>query len=333
MTHRAPDADQLPLVPASWYWFGPIRLLRGRPVSRDLFGRRLTAYRTASGRLVVLDGRCAHLGADLGEGCIVGEDLQCAFHHWCYGPDGGCTRVSASANIPSFARLRSYPVMERHGQLFFFNGPEPLFPLPFFADADPRDFVVSRPLHFHAECPWYMVNGNSFDVQHFRAGHGRELLGAPIIDQPHPYARRIRVTFKVVGSSLFDHLLRRFVGDRVEVSMTNWGGSIVVVTGDFGRTCSTLITWIEPLTELTCIQNVLVYARRSRLGALVHGPRLFLRRLFTHGFMAEEFDTLAGIRYVPASFLPCDRQMVEFFQWIAQLPRNLPGSLCKEPGS
>jgi nitrite reductase/ring-hydroxylating ferredoxin subunit len=342
---QAPEAARLPLFPASWYWFGPTRPLRRGPISRDLLGRRLVAYRAASGRVAVLDGRCAHLGADLGEGSVAGETLQCAFHNWCYGADGRCTVAPAAPSPPPFARLRSYPAVERHGHLFFFNGTEPLFPLPFFEGADPAGYAVARPLHFHAECPWYMVNGNSFDVQHFRAGHGRELIGEPVVDCPHPFARRIRVTFKVAGDSVFDRLLRRFAGDRVEVAMTNWGGAIVVVTGDFRRTRSTLITFIEPLTEQTCVQNVLVHAPRSRLGAAVNVPRQLLRRLFTRGFMAEEFDTLAGIRYVPASFLPCDRPMVEFFQWVARLPqapvqqpveaavRSEPVSACKEPVS
>ena len=136
----------------------------------------------------------------------------------------------------------------------------------------------------------------------------------------HPFARRIRVTFQVAGDSICDRLLRRFVGDRVEVSMTNWGGTIVVVTGDFRRTASTLMTCIEPLAEQTCLQHVLVYSEHSRLGAPVDNARLFIRRLFTHGFMAQEFTTLAGIRYAPDRFLDCDRLMVDFFQWVARLP-------------
>ena len=200
---------------------------------------------------------------------MVGDDLQCAFHNWRYAPNGRCTLVPAAADPPLFARQRSYPTVERNGHVFFFNGSEPLFPLPFFDGADPDKYVSAKPLQFDANCPWYLVNGNSFDVQHFRAGHDRELLGEPVVDCPHPYARRIRVMFQVAGDSVFDRLLRRFVGERVEVSMTNWGGTIVVVTGDFRHTRSTLITYIEPLTEQTCRQNVLVYSRQSRFGPLI----------------------------------------------------------------
>ncbi len=238
---------------------------------------------------------------------------------------------------PAFARLRSYPTVERHGHVFFFNGSRPLFPLPFFGGADPGAYAAGRVLSFHADCPWYLVNANSFDIQHFRAGHDRALLGEPTVDCPHPFARRICVTFQVAGTSIFDRLLRPFAGERVQVSMTNWGGTIVVVTGDFGRARSTFITYIEPDDEQSCVQNVLVYARRSRLGPMAEGATLFLRRVFTRGFMAGEFETLAGIRYRPERLLECDVLMVEFFEWVAGLPQtqsvdsSLPGSHASEP--
>jgi nitrite reductase/ring-hydroxylating ferredoxin subunit len=331
-----PSADDLPEYPASWYLFGSARRLGLGPFSREVFGRLLVAFRTASGRLIALDGRCSHQGADLGEGCVVGEELQCAFHHWRYGSDGRCTHIPAASHILQLARQHSYPIVERHGWLFVFNRSEAAFPLPFFADADARDCVAARPLEFDAECPWYMVSGNSFDVQHFRAGHHRDLIETPVVDCPHPHARRMRLTLAVCGQSLSDRLLRRFVGPQVEVSMTNWGGVVVVVQGKFRRTTSRLITFIEPLGPERCTLKVLVYARcaRSRLRALLNPLSLSLRRLLTHRFMADEFPTLAGIRYNPAGMIDCDRPMLDFFRWVAGL--EVPSSaqpILDETGS
>ena len=65
-----------------------------------------------------------------------------------------------------------------------------------------------------------------------------------------------------------------------------------------------------------------VYARRGRLGFLSNPLRLALRRQFTRGFMASEFETLAGIRYNPAGLLECDAPMIEFYRWLAQLPQT-----------
>src|SRR5215467_11935784 len=142
---QAPPADHFPAHPVSWYWLGPSRALRRGPVSRTLLGRRLVAFRTASGRLAVLDAGCAHLGADLGRGCVVGEAIRCPFHHWEYGPDGRCTHIPITNNIPNSARQTSYPVVERHGFLFVFNRPEPLFELPFFAGVNVNDLTPARP--------------------------------------------------------------------------------------------------------------------------------------------------------------------------------------------
>jgi nitrite reductase/ring-hydroxylating ferredoxin subunit len=322
-----PAAERLPLFPASWYLFGAARELRRGPCSRDLLGRRLVAYRTSTGRAVVLDGRCAHLGADLGAGCVVGDRLRCSFHNWEYEPDGRCAFVPALAYPPAFARQASFPVVERHGYVFFFNGPEPSFPLPFFPGEEISQHVAARPLRFEADAPWYLVNGNSFDAQHFLASHHRQLLDEPVVDCPHPFARRIRMTFGVVGHSLFDHLLRRYVGDRVAVSITSWGGTVLVVTGDFRRARSQMLAFIEPLDARHSAQNVLVYARRllpGWLGRLLEPLRLAVRRRFTHAFMHGEFEELAGICYRPETVVPGDRVMIDFFRWVAGLPQAAP---------
>jgi nitrite reductase/ring-hydroxylating ferredoxin subunit len=322
MDLRAPAPDQFPTFPASWYLFGPVRELRRGPVSKTLLGRRLVAFRTSSGKLVVLDGRCTHMGADLGNGCVVGEEIQCPYHSWRFTPDGRCSATPYTEPPPRSHLLRSYPVVERGGLLFFFNGERPLFPLPFFPDADPAQFVAARPLRYDADGPWYMVMANSFDVQHFHGVHARELVGEPVIDCPHEWARRIRVTFRVAGNSVADRLLRWFVGEYVQVSMTNWGGPVIVVTADFRRTRSWLTIFTDPVDRDRCYLNILPHVKRGSLGPLFRALSLLVRRQFTHHFIADEIRTLAGIRYLPEGLAPADRPMIEFFRWLVQLPQH-----------
>src|SRR5262245_17013608 len=83
----APPAESFPTYPPSWYLFGEAHGLRRRPLSKDLLGRRLTAFRTTSGQLAVLDARCSHMRADLGNGRVVGDTIQCPYHNWRYGAD------------------------------------------------------------------------------------------------------------------------------------------------------------------------------------------------------------------------------------------------------
>jgi nitrite reductase/ring-hydroxylating ferredoxin subunit len=289
-----------------------------------MLGRRLVAFRTESGRLAVLHASCSHLGADLGRGSVVGETIRCPFHHWQYGTDGRCTRIPAQVTIPSFARQMTYPVVERHGYVFLFNAPEPLFPLPFFFDARPEDFVAVRPFRFVADCPWYMLAANGFDAEHFEAVHDRRLIGPPVVDCPAPFARRMRYHCLVTGQSIIDRLLRPLAGRRVDVTITSWGGPFILVTGFFERARSYILIATQPVGADKTLVQVLVFARRSRFifTRLLQPLGLVVRRWLTRGFMEDDISRLPGIRYNPHSLIASDQLLLEYFHWAAALPRG-----------
>ncbi|HEV2853890.1 MAG TPA: Rieske 2Fe-2S domain-containing protein [Thermoanaerobaculia bacterium] len=319
----APAADAFPAYPASWYLFCESRRLRQGPFSQEVLGRRLVAFRTASGKAAVMDARCAHLGADLGCGTVVGETLRCPFHHWRYEADGVCAAVPGLEQPPSFARLRTYPVEERHGHVFFFNGLEPLFPLPFFLGEDPRGYVAGEVFRYVADCTWYMNSAHAFDRQHFAAVHDRELLAPPAIDCPAPYARRNSYSAKVVGHSIFDRFLRVGAGRTVKITLTIWGGTFAVITADFERLRSGFLMAMEPLESGQTLCHGIVCARRAPGPLALFDPlRLKVRRLFTHGYLKEEARLLRSTRYNPGSLGPNDQEMIDFFNWVALLPQS-----------
>ena len=145
-----------------------------RPVSKRILGRRLVAFRAASGKASVMDAHCSHMGADLGCGTVTGESIQCPFHQlepwnrrrlstYCSG-----TRAS----LPAFARQTAYPVEIRHGYVFFFNGERALFPLPFFFGAEPEKFSAGKVFSYVSDCNWFTNAAHGFDTQHFDAVHG-----------------------------------------------------------------------------------------------------------------------------------------------------------------
>jgi nitrite reductase/ring-hydroxylating ferredoxin subunit len=325
---RPPAADEFPAYPASWYLFCESRQLRDKPFSQHILGRQLVAYRKASGQVTVMDAHCAHLGADLGCGTVVGETIQCPFHHWRYGADGICTSIPHVGQIPPFARLRTYPVAERHGSIFFFNGCEPLFPLPFMLNADPADFVAAKVFRYVADCNWYMNSAHAFDTQHFAAVHDRRLLAPPAVDCPAPYARRNSYHAEIIGQSIFDRILRVVAGHTVNITLTIWGGNMAVITADFGRVRSGFLMAMQPLENGQTLCQGIVYARRTRKLLRGFAPLdLGVRRLFTFGYLADEARRLRGTRYNPASLGPNDQDMVEFFQWAASLPQTAPTSI------
>jgi phenylpropionate dioxygenase-like ring-hydroxylating dioxygenase large terminal subunit len=328
---KAPEAESFPQYPPSWYLLCRSRDLARGPLSKRILGRDLVAFRTAGGRFAVLDAHCAHLGADLGRGRVVGESIECPFHNWRYGPDGRCVSVPCTERLPGFARQRAYPVQERHGFVFFFNGREPLFPLPFFFGFDPGSFSAGRPFRYLADCTWYMNAAHAFDTQHFAAVHDRELLAPPEVDCPAPFARRNRYRAKVLGRTTLDRVLQLGAGDRVEISITTWGGTFVLVTGDFTRAQSRFIIATTPQEGGTTLCEGIVFAPRSRsaVGRTVLDPfSLWVRRLFTFGYLADETRRLRGTQYRPHSLGPADRDMIEFFQWVVALPQDAESPLA-----
>jgi phenylpropionate dioxygenase-like ring-hydroxylating dioxygenase large terminal subunit len=333
---HAPPASRFPAYPASWYLFGRADEVLKRPVSKRMLGRDLVAFRTASGRVAVLDARCSHLGANLGYGRVTGELLECPFHNWKYGTDGRCSHIPGSAHIPDFARQASYPAVERHGCLFVFNGAEALFPLPFFFDGDAAEYSAGKVFRFTGDCPWYVTTAHGFDLQHFEAVHDRRLLAPPEIDCPAPFARRNSYRAEVLGRTTVDRWLKTIAGSTVQASITTWGGTFVVIAADFDRAHSRFLIATQPLENGHTLCEGIVFVRRHRNPAvrlLTEHVILAVRRFFTHGYLEDETNRLRQTRYNPSALIEADRAMAEYFQWLAALPQTAPTVAVEEERS
>lgn len=325
----APAADRFPRYPASWYLLAASREISAKPCTRALLGRRLVAYRTSAGTIALMNADCSHLGADLGKGCVVNDRLQCPFHHWQYAPDGRCLHIPAQAEIPASAQQTAYPVVERHGLVFFFNGHEPLFPLPFFHGCDPADFSPAAPFGTYLECPWYLVGANAFDLQHFRAAHDRRLAETPTVDCPAPFARRATGTFLVCGDSWQDSITRLFAGNRVTMSITDWCGNLMFATASFRRTTSYGMVITEP-TERGVHVRVIVFVSKSNswIGRVIKDPfQRWIRRYMIRRFLASDAGRLNGACYNPHGLIAADRDLADYFRWLSVVSHGKPAPM------
>ncbi len=324
--NRAPSVDLFAQYPASWYHFGATRELARGPVSKPMLGRQLVAFRGESGTLAVMDARCSHMGADLGCGRVDGEAIVCPYHNWRYSSDGICTRAPGVEHPPRFARQQTFPAVERHGYVFFFNGPEPLFPLPFFLGENADDYAAGHVFRYVADCSWFVNSAHAFDRQHFDAVHDRRLLGPPEIDGPAPFARRNRYRAEVLGRTPLDRVLRIGAGKIVEISLTVWGGTFVCITGDFGRTRSRFFMITRPLENGHTLCEGIVFAPSP-----ANPLALWMRRFFTHGYLADEAQRIRGTRYDAARFVEADADMIDYFHWLVALPQETATTPQPEP--
>lgn len=126
-------------------------------VGRDLLGRVLlneyvVLYRQEDGTPVALENRCPHRNLPLSEGRLVGDEIECGYHGLTFNCDGQCTHIPGSDEVPGWAKVRRYPVAEKHGWVFFWPG-DP-------AQAD-EDLLPDYPIRNQDE-DWVRVQGQTY---------------------------------------------------------------------------------------------------------------------------------------------------------------------------
>ena len=60
---------------------------------RDGLTRTILVWRTRRGRPVAMDARCPHRLLPMTGGRVVGDAIECPFHHRRFGPSGRCVNV------------------------------------------------------------------------------------------------------------------------------------------------------------------------------------------------------------------------------------------------
>jgi phenylpropionate dioxygenase-like ring-hydroxylating dioxygenase large terminal subunit len=114
-----------PYVRNAWYvaaWSDGIA--DGQLVARTIMDEPIVLYRKANGEVAAIEDRCAHRFAPLHMGKIVGGDrIQCPYHGLEFDSTGACVRnPHGTKNIPPRARVKSYPVVEKHKAVWIWMG-------------------------------------------------------------------------------------------------------------------------------------------------------------------------------------------------------------------
>ncbi|MFI0355351.1 Rieske 2Fe-2S domain-containing protein [Actinomadura sp. 9N407] len=96
----------------------------GKPHTINAFGQKLVVFQGEDGKINVLDAYCRHMGGDLSQGTVKGNELACPFHDWRWGGDGRCKQIPYSRRVPLRARTAAWQTADQDGMLFVWNDPE-----------------------------------------------------------------------------------------------------------------------------------------------------------------------------------------------------------------
>jgi phenylpropionate dioxygenase-like ring-hydroxylating dioxygenase large terminal subunit len=128
------------MIPNQWYAVLESDEVRpGKPVGVVRMSEKLVFWRDSHGHVTCQRDLCAHRGAALSFGRVLGDTVQCPFHGLRYEQSGRCVLIPAngrSAPVPERFKLHTYPTMEGNGFIYIWWGdarPD-LPPAPFFTD-------------------------------------------------------------------------------------------------------------------------------------------------------------------------------------------------------
>lgn len=136
----------------------PEDIKNDKPLGVKRMGQNLVLWRDIEGNLICQDARCPHKGADLGDGRMRGNSVECRYHGFRYGPDGRCVAVpslGSDARIPATLKVKTYPVREHVGLVWLWWGEDraelPEILVPPEVEQNPRLYATkrwTRPVHY-----------------------------------------------------------------------------------------------------------------------------------------------------------------------------------------
>jgi len=108
-----------------WHCLGLADAFRdGKPHAIRAFEGKLVVWQDSKGELNVLDGYCRHMGGDLTQGEVKGDEVACPFHDWRWGGDGKCKAIPYARRVPLRAKTQRYETAIVNDQLFIWFDPE-----------------------------------------------------------------------------------------------------------------------------------------------------------------------------------------------------------------
>lgn len=164
-------------LPNQWFVACQSKALKDKPVKLTLQGVPLVLFRGAGGVPAALLDRCPHRNVPLSLGKVVGGQLECGYHGWCFDAGGQCRKVPGLVGDGDVAlksrAAEAYPAREQEGFVWVYSTPGPL------ASSEPYRFphltekgYTSERYEFQVDATVHAVVENALDVPHTAFLHG-----------------------------------------------------------------------------------------------------------------------------------------------------------------
>lgn len=293
----------------------------GQVIGVDFLDGRVVCFRGENGTATVLSAYCRHLGTDLAQGEVIGNDLRCNFHYWCYGQTGDCTQIPATDRIPEDSALFSYPTAESCGLIWAFNGDTPLYDVPAFPGVDAATRAIRAGDMGVLAIPSFLATANSMDFQHLEVVHG--VPNEVNLDD-------IEITDTKIS---YDMVWHDPNFGRIEQHIEDFGTNVVSITGTMAGMHIAQFFAGRPVRGETPGGHTHGYIVVSVPSAEVQGisedeveQQLDLADSYARGLIADDMVVCKGIRFRIDKLVPADRGLSRFFRYCDRYPKAHPGA-------
>jgi nitrite reductase/ring-hydroxylating ferredoxin subunit len=294
----------------SWY---PIctseELGRASVLSVVFMNGRVVAWRSEDGVAHVTSPFCPHLGADLGLGTVIGNNLRCVYHHWQFNGDGICVEHPKGDAIPERAKLFAFPTQERYGLVWAFNGSTPTFDLPDFSIPDEKLTWIIDDDPYQYPCDPYIIYSNSLDFAHLEAVHGLVLVSDP---------NDVDITpLKIDYRQKMRHALFGDMDQHVRI----YGSNIFSLDGMMGPMHVIAMSTARPTTPGHCKEYGVTLTHNDGTPDEVQA-RLKMMEGFKDELVKDDKPILSTLRVRPGALTKSDHGLVRYFAYSRDFPRN-----------
>ncbi len=287
----------------SWYVLGKSSQVKiNKPKNFQVLGRNLVCWRDENNSLHLLDSRCPHLGADLGKGRVVTGNIVCPYHKWQFSPTGNCVFAPRTESLPERS-VRVYPVQEKWGLIWFWNGPEIGFAIPEISHPYRHLKMPSRTFPCHP----HVVIANGLDITHFETLHQISLREYK--SEQNPYSAKV-----TIGGQFSTFLMNSLAGTQDQdfvVSITAIGGNNALIEAESPIKFSVIFTTLP--IETGCKIQALLFLPKKIF------PDFFRAFISLYRLLMDDRIILENINFSP-SFVDSDNAFKEYVNLVNTMP-------------
>ncbi len=310
-----------PPLPQSWFVIATsASLKKGRHREVKFLDRPWVLFRGADSEVGLIARYCSHMGADLKQGCVRGNQMTCPLHGWGFSKDGQC-QAAIPAPLAEQAALHTLAIREWAGMIFVFPAKTPTYELPSGLLTGKDQFSSARKMSLPLN--WMMPAMNTFDLAHFPRVHNRVLVGVPKISSLNANHLSMEMESRILPRRWQDKIMKFLTRGTLRVTMDCWGASLLIMRNE--KTGIGAVIAVESTGPASChlyITAFQVADAQNPKPKKRHRLTLEIGRRMATAFLRPDIPLLTGMIPRPGVLIPGqDDVAMRFWAFYHALPK------------